>query len=69
MNALLGAIARPGNTKPNDEEAREALEQLAKAAAAICRAMKNDQGVADRFVAIFNRELERRFGTPADEEE
>ena len=69
MDALLGAIADPSGSKPNDDEIETTLEQLAEAAAAICRAAKPHRGVREKFEMQFAVAMERRFSPNQDEEE
>jgi hypothetical protein len=56
MDALLGAIRDPRG-KPNADQIEQALQQLAIAAAAICRVLP--QGARHRFIEMFSMEVER----------
>jgi len=65
MQALLGAISYSSG-KPNRDEIEKALEQLAEAAAAVCRPL--GAGTADRFMMQFNMALERQHHPQGDED-
>lgn len=69
LDALLGAVATSRDTKPNDEQVRVALEQLAEAAAAILRAMPRPTGMRERFEMQFAQAMERKHSPNQDQEE
>jgi hypothetical protein len=57
MDALLSAIAYPDGGKPNADEIEQASQQLAIAAAAICRVLP--VGSQQRFQIMFDIEMSR----------
>jgi hypothetical protein len=66
MEALLGAISDPSG-KPNSEQIIEALQQLAEATAAVCKAIPN-RGLRERFEMAFAMECEKRNSPTPDDE-